>query len=476
MAKPRLGATNFGTLQSDGTVETISSISVITQQADSDGNICLAYGTTVPTDGSSGYAKSCRFIKTNASSNFSGTYENIGTTTASLFSPTGVSTIANSFKTQAAWYIDPVNGNDSNSAVDSAHPIKTWAEVLSRNPSGAFNQDTTFTFLNDVPSTDLFDLSGWNVDPRYFVTFNGTPSVIASKSLTGFVARNVATNTPNQITDTTVSSWTPYIGGGYAIKMTSGTANGYMAYIAKDLGSNSARVSTFFNASTNAEATPSALDTYNIIKLTAIPASNIGTNTLGRLGKFDGIDFRASAQTPNFFASNGINFLNCRFNYLPDNAGLIRYKNCCFEDIQGYGGFALVFAGMCLGSANNTFTEIEFGQQLQASGGTLFQGIALYCINGGYVRAYDMAVFDSLLDAINLRAFGLIRAESVWGSGNAGYGINTSGTGQVALNGSPAITGTSGNVRLNTTTYTWADIIAAGYIKDASSNASISPI
>ena len=86
MAKPRLGATNFGTLQTDGTRETISSVDITTQQADSNGDIALVYGTTVPTDGSSGFAKGCRFIKTNVATNYSGVYENVGTSTSCLFS------------------------------------------------------------------------------------------------------------------------------------------------------------------------------------------------------------------------------------------------------------------------------------------------------------------------------------------------------------------------------------------------------
>lgn len=381
------------------------------------------------------------------------------------------------FKTQATWYIDPVNGNDENVGDTSLRPVKTWNEVLKRRPDGRFSQATTFTFLNDLPSNDPFDLSLWSADPAYQVNFKGSPTTISTGTLTSFTARNPATRTPNQVTDTGRASWSLYISGGYMIKMTSGAASGFYAYIAKDLGSNAARVSTFFNPVTLTEAVPSAGDTYAIIKMTAIPRWNIGTVGAGRRYVFDDLDFYSTTITPNYFSNNGINFRNCRLYSLPMAAGIIRYMNCCVDYFQGYNGFALVFAGMGFGATSNRYIEIEHGQQFQVSDGTLFQGINVEVINDGYIRAYDMAVFDSYADGIRMHAGGKLRAEKVWGSGNAGYGINTYGSGQVWLNtsvGTPSITGNSGDVRLNQITKTWNEIIAAGYLKDADSSASIS--
>lgn len=49
------------------------------------GKILLATGTTVPTDGKSGYAKNCLFIDTDVAAGTSGLYTNIGTTAACNF-------------------------------------------------------------------------------------------------------------------------------------------------------------------------------------------------------------------------------------------------------------------------------------------------------------------------------------------------------------------------------------------------------
>lgn len=56
---------------------------------DSDGNILLASGTTVPSATTSGYAKSALFIKTDASAGTKGLYENQGTTSSCSFNLIG---------------------------------------------------------------------------------------------------------------------------------------------------------------------------------------------------------------------------------------------------------------------------------------------------------------------------------------------------------------------------------------------------
>lgn len=383
------------------------------------------------------------------------------------------------FKTQATWFIDPVNGNDENLGDTSGAAIKTWSQVRERLPKGNVSQNTTFTILNDIPSSDPFDVSDWCPDSRYVLTFTGTPSIISSGTLTAFTARVASTNTPNQVTDTGRASWAAYVAGGYMIKMTSGNANGYCAYIAKNLGSNAARVSSFYDGVSFTEAVPTTNDTYSIIKLTTVPVWNIGSNGAGRRYVFKNLDFYNSSQTPNYFSANGINFYNCRLYATPQIAGFIRYFNCCAEYFQGYGGFALIFAGMCIGIASNAYTEIERGQQFQVSDGTLFQSVNVEIIDGGFIRAYDMGVFDSYADGIRMHAFGDLRAEKLWGSGNAGYGVNTYGSGRVVLNtgvASPSITGTSGDVRLNATTKNWSTLISDGYTKDTVSSASVGPM
>lgn len=67
-----------------GSSESVNSVTISTLLVDGDGNILMCTGTTVPTDGSSGYAKGCQFIKTNGSTATT-TYINEGSTTSSDF-------------------------------------------------------------------------------------------------------------------------------------------------------------------------------------------------------------------------------------------------------------------------------------------------------------------------------------------------------------------------------------------------------
>lgn len=85
MAQQNGKVTNYNAVQLDGISETVNSVSITVLLADPSGNILFAQGTTVPTDGSSGYAKSCLFIDTDVATGTGSLYLNKGTTTSSQF-------------------------------------------------------------------------------------------------------------------------------------------------------------------------------------------------------------------------------------------------------------------------------------------------------------------------------------------------------------------------------------------------------
>lgn len=68
-----------------GTVNTINSQSVTVTARDSAGNVTACFGIVTITDGGAGYAKGCRYVKTNAAAGVDGVYENIGTTSSCQF-------------------------------------------------------------------------------------------------------------------------------------------------------------------------------------------------------------------------------------------------------------------------------------------------------------------------------------------------------------------------------------------------------
>lgn len=86
MAVPRnSNFTVYTALQATGEAETINSVAVTGILADGNGDLLMATGTTVPTDGSSGYAKGCLFIDTDVATGTTGLNCNKGTKTSCQF-------------------------------------------------------------------------------------------------------------------------------------------------------------------------------------------------------------------------------------------------------------------------------------------------------------------------------------------------------------------------------------------------------
>ena len=76
-------------LQVDGKTSTVNSVSVSIKLIDSNEDILWCSGVTVPTADSSGFAKGCLFIKTDAADGTKGLYENACTRTACDFNKIG---------------------------------------------------------------------------------------------------------------------------------------------------------------------------------------------------------------------------------------------------------------------------------------------------------------------------------------------------------------------------------------------------
>lgn len=86
MAVPRNSQfTVYTSIQNTGETETINSQAVIGYQADTNGDLLLATGTALVTDGGTGYAKGCQFILTNATTGSPCVYLNKGSRTSCAF-------------------------------------------------------------------------------------------------------------------------------------------------------------------------------------------------------------------------------------------------------------------------------------------------------------------------------------------------------------------------------------------------------
>lgn len=77
--------TVYTALQASGASEKVGAETITPILADPSGDILIAQGTTVPTDGTSGYAKGCLFIDTDVATGTTGLNCNKGTNTSCQF-------------------------------------------------------------------------------------------------------------------------------------------------------------------------------------------------------------------------------------------------------------------------------------------------------------------------------------------------------------------------------------------------------
>ena len=80
------GQTNLNVLALDGQTTTVGAETIKILMVDSIGDILMATGTTVPTNATTGYAKSAIFLDTDVGSGTGSMYLNKGTNTSCIFS------------------------------------------------------------------------------------------------------------------------------------------------------------------------------------------------------------------------------------------------------------------------------------------------------------------------------------------------------------------------------------------------------
>ncbi len=383
---------------------------------------------------------------------------------------------------QTAWVIDSVSGNNINSGLPS-FALKTWGELQRRmklTPNGHTVDGTTITLLNDLDSSDPMIIDWGCATNLVNVHVAGTPITIRSGSLTSVpTARTPASNLPNIITDSTVASWTADIGinSGRIIKMTSGPAANYYAWVTKNLGSNAARMSAFLDDNFT-EQFPANGNTYSVLDFTfvqdyqIIPTSGFFYFRFLDLG--DANSSMYSVQ-PNP-ATGGVQF-NYSAVYVLNVSSVTVYgydmalktPPSLFEaTVELFGGVV----GDILGSPANN--EVETAGELYCDMGSTFQGVRMNIINLGYVRYVDAMIFDSLDNGVVAGTGGVMRITKLSGSGNAGYGVSLTNTAEIyAVLSQCTITGTSGDVEFCGIPYTWTTLATNKGIISPKSNAAI---
>lgn len=375
----------------------------------------------------------------------------------------------------SAWGVDPVVGNDENVG-SVASPLKTFAELARRwGLYGRLKQNTAVTLLGDLPASDPISFKVELVGVRLNII--GTVTVVRSGSFTGVTARNEATNTPWQVVDAAMAgTWTTDIGR--RLKLTSGAGVNGVSYIAKDLGAKTARTSEWGTIPSppgvsGTFVVPAPADTYNVEQISSaiygdcsVRSANV--STVGIITQCSFIDIRFAgtsfAQFPFIVGAPFYAFYGCRFDQGASNCAQLQsfWTNCDFvgpwQTTEG------AFASLDMGIARST--SFLFGGIVIFDGHFFCQGKAGAggVVVGGFAKANfsEIAVFDAAASSLNPTAAGILvgttsanghpfmcfagsntgnhATNAVWGSGNAGPGIDVH-SGSFIFDSQPTITG-----------------------------------
>lgn len=187
----------------------------------------------------------------------------------------------------AAWWIDPVNGSDTNNGTTAATPLKTAAKRLNLwGVSPRISQATTVTYLSSQPGfTDPDDYGDVVLQPGGSVTVvgqtltAGLPSGTVSSVTAPNRARSAAAH-PQIFTDNSRANgfWTTYVGK--QVRFTNVDLTVGVATILKDAGGGSCWItrpllantqgSSPFVAWPGAAFTVTAAQTYQVVDYSAV--------------------------------------------------------------------------------------------------------------------------------------------------------------------------------------------------------------
>lgn len=373
-----------------------------------------------------------------------------------------------SYLSVGTWFIDATNGSDTNAGTTAATALKTNKELKRRIGSGypllagaastAISpiQLITVYILSNMPATDPLSLHV-TLPANTLLAYVGATSTVSSGTFSAVTAQARATNQATEVTDA-LQTWASHIGK--RIRNTTVGANlNQCAIVAKDLGSNVARLSSPSNptlpAPSNAldtAAPPDRLfqttatagvfssgDTYVIEDLTTvymdvidIASSFNGQATIPAVG-FAHLDF----QRDGTFAISSIR--NAQ------GAAETIFKGCRFRGplLTSLGFQRNHAVGCSFDSGVNIVRSTIFFQgglsrgEISVRGGSFLFTASDFTVQGASITVYDAcaqlnttACFDSASGGVNIGTTGnaglganVNIQTALWGSGNL-YGVD----------------------------------------------------
>ncbi len=371
---------------------------------------------------------------------------------------------------QAAWFIDPLNGSDSNTGLTATTALKTDAERQRR--WGNFTvvaQPVTVTYLSSPPATDVVNYNvGYQTGGS--LTITGTKTVTnPAIALTAVTTLNRGTQTPWDVTGVGLGATDV----GRLMRITSGARLNNYCGVAKDLTGGKVRVSPFGNLDVAgaqatgvcfSQVTPQAAD---VVEVFTVPILTIGTMSFRALtvaiptGTTNGIFFDTIGLDG---TSNGI--ISMLGTMLVQGANVF-FRQTTWQRIK-FGGLGGIWAAG--GIATNTWQvqggfsnnggpfcqflgflmtagafTVQAGAAAMIGGDCLFQNAACQSAGnlfGEFVSAFDRTVSDNAVQIFPggcYRSSAISTSDLLWGDNNTGHGVKIRSGGEMTYNTKPTI-------------------------------------
>jgi hypothetical protein len=380
--------------------------------------------------------------------------------------------------TQATWFIDPTNGNDSNDGLVSGRALKSWAELAARwGFLGRLQQATNVFIVSSLSVDDPINLEiipeggTLNIYGGPTTTIGSGATALWTGTLSTVVAPVAATNTASTMKDIALTNWTAGLGA--RGRIVGGARDGNVFWPIRDLGGGlgAAQVRTSTPQTIlGADDSVANGDSYQVETLVAVTPGALFTLP-GKSGTativFRDIMIREPALFQTSWCPGGfVSFRGCILQagvtLTTQGNGVIQFFNCLcnsptFAAIEPRGKLN-IFGGAFLATAlliENPAADVRTG-----TGTVSFQGIGgIEVVAGSFQSGAGLAVFDTTAETIgNPRGSALAVGIGVngaglpavtlngalWGTGCAGYGIDA------AAGCSPSVT--SANVTKLTNT------------------------
>ncbi len=355
---------------------------------------------------------------------------------------------------QLEWHIDPINGNDLNDGLTAQTAIQHAGEYNRRvGTVHKWDRSITMTIHSSLPITDVLDLSGLQqvrglqfLDKFTVIGVTSAPVATGTATVRNFVQ---AANVPHGLSCVALGSLAPYVLPGRMVRKTVGLRD--VTWLTKDEDGSIARMSfpAYYAPYQESQGTFVTGDTFEIVDLPVIPAVQFPA---GQSVHFRNLHFTnyLVCQGPHYFYECAIDFL------LSSMGGYVAVSNC---QIFGYVNTILgVEFYITYGMIKNAVFVNEGRCSIQNY--TILQSCQTYAPNyvnegnsaGVSCHTRGFGVYDSPGSAIIIGHTYLWYINgSIYGSGNAGYGIETQRGGKLFMDpsgGVPTVVGALGDIKL----------------------------